>query len=73
METDAEKEAVTITGREEVGVFWGIQTLLSLLDHDSGRIPNGNIEDCPRFLYKFTLFLESGISFIVSSYFGSMQ
>ena len=44
----AASEEVTITGREESGLFWGVQTLLSLNNHNSGNLRTGTVEDCPR-------------------------
>ena len=48
---DATEELITITGIGNAGVFYGIQTLLALVD-DQGLVPQVSIEDSPRFPYR---------------------
>ena len=48
---DHSPEKIEITGVTTAGVFYGIQTLLSLATREGG-IPSGTIEDCPRFGYR---------------------
>ena len=48
---DVTEELITITGTGNVGVFYGIQTLLALMD-DQGLVPQVSIRDSPRFPYR---------------------
>lgn len=48
---DATEELITITGTRNAGVFYGIQTLLALMD-DQGLVPQVSIRDSPRFPYR---------------------
>lgn len=48
---DATEELITITGTGNAGVFYGIQTLLALMD-DRGLVPQVSIRDSPRFPYR---------------------
>lgn len=48
---DATEELITITGTGNAGVFYGIQTLLALMD-DQGFVPQVSIRDSPRFPYR---------------------
>lgn len=48
---DATEELITITGTGNAGVFYGIQTLLALMD-DQGLVPQVSIRDSPRFPYR---------------------
>ncbi|XP_064604259.1 chitobiase-like isoform X2 [Liolophura sinensis] len=47
----AEDDQVTIQGTNPAGVFYGIQTFLSLWNPD-GRVPEVKIQDAPRFPYR---------------------
>ena len=51
IEMDADTPAVRIIGRAKAGVFYGVQTLISLA-MDSRGIPGGHISDQPRFTYR---------------------
>ena len=42
---------ISITGECPSGVFYGVQTLLALID-DQGLVPQVSIKDCPRFSYR---------------------
>ena len=44
--------SITISGQGRPGVFYGIQTLLSLSDSGEGKIPTGSVDDGPRFDYR---------------------
>ena len=48
---DAAEEVITITGTGNAGVFYGVQTLLALMD-DQGLVPQVSIKDSPRFSYR---------------------
>ena len=41
---------ITITGSDKAGVFYGIQTLISLTNHN--KVKSGTIEDAPRYHYR---------------------
>lgn len=45
------KEMITITGHGNAGVFYGIQTLFSLLNSES-EVPQVLVKDWPRFSYR---------------------
>lgn len=47
-----EKDTVTITGSDEAGVFYGVQTLRQLLMQGELNLPETFIEDYPRFSYR---------------------
>ena len=49
--TDYDKQLITIKGKDKAGVFYGVQTVLSLASSDEG-IPHGDIIDQPRFQYR---------------------
>lgn len=44
-----EKDRIIITGNDEKGLFYGVQTLKQLLFQSEGRLPEIAIEDYPRF------------------------
>jgi len=47
--------AITVTGHNETGLFYGLQTLVQLLDQSRNsafRIPAARIDDYPRFSYR---------------------
>jgi hexosaminidase len=48
---DAVSSKITITGNSPAGVFYAIQTLLSL-SHPDGIVPNITVKDWPRFPYR---------------------
>ena len=47
----ASEQLINITGTGSAGVFYGVQTLLSLMD-DQGVVPQVSIKDSPRFTYR---------------------
>ena len=49
---DVSKHGVEIQASEEAGLFYGIQTLMQLLNSDSSKLPYLHIEDSPRFAYR---------------------
>uniref|UniRef100_A0A0L8GMR0 beta-N-acetylhexosaminidase n=1 Tax=Octopus bimaculoides TaxID=37653 RepID=A0A0L8GMR0_OCTBM len=51
LEVNSEKEYIKITGQDAPGVFYGIQSLMSLTS-DNYTIPKSNIKDAPRFAYR---------------------
>ena len=50
LKVDPQKQVIRIVGNTPKGVFWGIQSLLSVLDN--GEIPWVTIEDSPRYEYR---------------------
>ena len=46
------KKGVNITSPSEVGIFYGLQTLLQLTENDSDNLPFVEIKDAPRFGYR---------------------
>lgn len=51
LQVDASEQLITITGAGNAGVFYGVQTLLSLVDYQ-GSVPQVSIKDSPRFAYR---------------------
>ena len=51
LQVDAGAQSIAITGQSRVGVFNGIQSLLSLNEPD-GMIPHVTISDAPRYEYR---------------------
>ena len=51
MVSDYDKQTITVKGSDSAGVFYGIQTVLSLASLD-GTVPNGQVTDHPRFEYR---------------------
>lgn len=51
VQIDADKQTVTITGSSSAGVFYGVQSLLALMDAE-GAVPEVSIKDAPRFEYR---------------------
>lgn len=51
LEINPEKEFIKIHGIDEAGVFYGIQTLLALVDEDD-KVPKAKIHDAPKYLYR---------------------
>ncbi|KAK3094852.1 hypothetical protein FSP39_007074 [Pinctada imbricata] len=53
LQVDSSSETITITGRNSSGVFYGMQSLLSLLSGGTGmQVPAVSIVDEPRFQYR---------------------
>ena len=50
LDVDTDKMIIEITGVTAAGVFWGVQTLLSITQE--GQVPNIVIHDEPRFEYR---------------------
>jgi len=50
MEVDPSKEAVKIVGKTPRGVFWGIQSFLSVVNE--GKAPQVTVKDAPRYEYR---------------------
>lgn len=59
---EGKENTITITGEWPSGVFYGVQTLLALMD-DQGLVPTVSIKDSPRFSYR-GLMLDVGRNFI---------
>ena len=53
---------IVITGQGPAGVFYGIQTLLALIN-DKGEVPQVSIKDSPRFPYR-GLMVDVGRNFV---------
>ena len=51
LQVDAGAQSIAITGQSQVGVFYGIQSLLSL-DEPDGMVPHVTINDAPRYEYR---------------------
>lgn len=51
LEVNVSEELIKITGTEKAGVFYGVQTLLALMD-DKGLVPQVSIKDSPRYSYR---------------------
>lgn len=51
LQANASEQFIKITGTGNAGVFYGVQTLLSLMD-DQGLVPEVSIQDSPRFSYR---------------------
>ena len=51
LQVDTAKHGITITGNSGKGVFYGIQSLLSLSEPD-GLVPHVTINDAPRYEYR---------------------
>ena len=62
LEVDVSKELVTISGQGSDGVFYGVQTLLALMN-DKGEVPQVSIKDSPRFPYR-GLMVDVGRNFL---------
>ena len=60
--TGGKENTISITGEWPSGVFYGVQTLLALID-DQGLVPQVSIKDSPRFSYR-GLMLDVGRNFI---------
>jgi len=60
--TGGKENTITITGEWPSGVFYGVQTLLALMD-DQRMVPQVSIKDSPRFSYR-GLMLDVGRNFI---------
>ena len=60
--SEHKENTISITGGRPSGVFYGVQTLLALID-DQGLIPQVSIKDSPRFSYR-GLMLDVGRNFI---------
>ena len=51
LDSDYDKQTILIEGSDNAGVFYGIQTILSLAAAD-GTVPHGQVTDQPRFEYR---------------------
>ena len=51
LQVNASEQFIKITGTGNAGVFYGVQTLLSLMN-DQGLVPEVSILDSPRFSYR---------------------
>jgi len=51
LEVNVSEELIKITGTGKAGVFYGVQTLLALMD-DKGLVPQVSIKDSPRYSYR---------------------
>ena len=51
LQVDAGTNSITITGNSAMGVFYGVQSLLSLSEPD-GLVPQVTINDAPRYEYR---------------------
>lgn len=47
-----DKQGVSIVGADPAGVFYGMQSLLQMMEHFGDRIPAVTIDDAPRFPYR---------------------
>ena len=65
LQVDDTKEVIVITGQEPAGVFYGVQTLLALIN-DKGEVPQVSIKDSPGFPYR-GLMVDVGRNFIPKS------
>ena len=50
MEVDPSKEVVKIVGKTPTGVFWGVQSFLSIASE--GKAPWVTVKDAPRYEYR---------------------
>lgn len=50
MQVDPEKEVIKIVGKTPKGVFWGVQSLLSIVNN--GKVPWVTVKDAPRYEYR---------------------
>jgi len=50
MEVDPSKEVVKIVGKTPTGVFWGVQSFLSIVN--KGKAPWVTVKDAPRYEYR---------------------
>ena len=51
LEVNISHPVISITGAGNAGVFYGVQTLLALIN-DKGEVPQVSIKDSPRFSYR---------------------
>lgn len=51
LEVNISHPVISITGARNAGVFYGVQTLLALIN-DKGEVPQVSIKDSPRFSYR---------------------
>ena len=49
---DVDTDGITIVGGDETGVFYGAQSVLSLVQPGVGTIPTVSVADAPRFSYR---------------------
>ncbi len=49
--SDYDRSMITVKGSDNAGVFYGIQSILSLAAAD-GTVPHGQVTDQPRFEYR---------------------
>lgn len=50
LKVDRQKEIIRIIGKSTKGLFWGIQSLLSIISN--GEVPWLTVEDSPRYEYR---------------------
>lgn len=51
LQVNADSQSIVITGQSRIGVFYGVQSLLSLSEPD-GMVPHVTINDAPRYEYR---------------------
>ena len=51
LQVNPSEQLIKITGTGNAGVFYGVQTLLSIME-DQGSVPEVSIKDSPRFSYR---------------------
>ncbi|MBN8430901.1 carbohydate-binding domain-containing protein [Microbulbifer salipaludis] len=56
------EEGASVSGADESGAFYGVQSLLALVDLSSNSLPQAVVEDAPRFPHR-GLFLDVGRNF----------
>lgn len=56
------EDGATVTGADESGAFYGVQSLLALVDLKSKTMPLAEVEDAPRFPHR-GMFLDVGRNF----------
>ena len=59
---DSKDNVIIISGQGPAGVFYGVQTLLTLIN-DKGEVPQVSIKDSPRFQYR-GLMVDVGRNFV---------
>ena len=65
LQVNADSQSILITGQSRVGVFYGVQSLLSLSEPD-GMVPHVTINDVPRYEYR-GMELDVGRNFVPKS------
>ena len=62
LHVNGSRDEISISGKGQAGVFYGIQTLLQLIN-DKGEVPQVSIDDSPRYSYR-GLMVDAGRNFI---------